>query len=95
MTIFTYTSKDLIDYVTLIDMKQSYNMSIFDFTLSKCLLHDGRVSGLNEQKCPDGGALFGVSWTSLDNKWPGAGLKPRTFLYLEQIVSGLGGSPVG
>lgn len=38
VTIFTYTSKDLIDYVTLIDMKQSYNVSIFDLTHSKCLL---------------------------------------------------------
>lgn len=39
LTIFTCTSKDLIDYVTLVDMKESYNMSIFDFTRSKGLLH--------------------------------------------------------
>lgn len=36
---------------------------------------EGLVSGLNEQKFPDGGTLFGFFLTSLDNKWPEAVLK--------------------
>lgn len=40
---------------------------------------EGLVSGLNEQKFPDGGTLFGFFLTSLDNKWPEAVLKHRSF----------------
>ncbi len=39
LTSFICTSKDLIDYVMLVDVKESYNRSIFDFTRSKGLLH--------------------------------------------------------
>lgn len=31
LTVFTYTSKDIIDFVRLINMKESYNMCILDF----------------------------------------------------------------
>lgn len=51
LTSFTFTSNDLIDYIMLVDVKESYNISIF-FTLPALKVF-----------CMGRGPFIGVEWT--------------------------------